>query len=233
MISVFFGNDHVGVRKKAFDAVLILRENGADVADLTRETYSRSALIDLAQSTSLFGTARVVVLDSLKDQPEFFEEVQSELDMLSASETHFVVIEGPLLAGEKKAFEKSGAKMAECTKKENERFNTFSLADALVRRDRKSLWILYLRALQSGISVEEIIGTLLWQVKSIRLAMRTTSAAEAGVKPFVYTKSKSAAKLYTMEAMDQLSGQLVRIYHDGHRGAVESDLALERLILTL
>jgi DNA polymerase III delta subunit len=233
MLSIFFGTDTVKVRQKAHDATVSYRERGAEASEITAATFTEDTLIDAIGGVSLFGTGRVVVLDSLKENTEAFSVVLGSATALATSSTVFVMIEDELSSAERKIFKECGVEITECAKDAAARFNTFALADALARRDKKSLWILYLRALHAGISVEEIIGVLFWQIKSIRLAERTRSAAEAGMKEFPYKKAKAAISVFKGGEADRLSRVLVGIYHNGHRGNEEGDLALEKLILTL
>jgi len=110
-------------------------------------------------------------------------------------------------------------------------FNIFSLGDALGKRDRKNLWILYEKAIASGISPEEIHGTLFWQVKSMILSKSAKDAEEAVLKPYVFKKSNSYAKNFTSEELFAISSKLVDIYHEARRGVHDFGIALELFIL--
>jgi hypothetical protein len=112
-------------------------------------------------------------------------------------------------------------------------FNIFSLTDAFGRRDKKNLWVLFQKAVESGAVPEEIHGILFWQLKSMLLAHACKSAAEAGVKPFVWSKARTFAKNWSEEELKNLSAKMVSLYHDAHRGIYEFPIALERLILTI
>lgn len=232
MLYVVFGNDAVGVRTKAHELITRLSE-GRGVLSVTGETYSHGMLSDLAGSVSLFSQEDVVILDSPSENPAMFEEVTDNAELIGESENTFVLIEGGLLSPEKKKLEKHAKDMIEVKRPESERFNAFALADAFVRRDKRSLWLLLVRAREEGLSNEEIIGTLYWQVKMLRLAERTKSAEEAGQKPFVYQKAKRALASFKTGELDVISRDLLSIYHDGHLGKRDIDLALEHWVLTL
>jgi hypothetical protein len=107
----------------------------------------------------------------------------------------------------------------------------FAMADALGARDKKTLWILYRQAVEEGKASEEIHGILFWQAKSMVLAARTKFAGEAGLNPYVYTKSKRYAENFSEPELTALLDRLVSVYHDSHRGMHEFETALERLIL--
>jgi DNA polymerase III delta subunit len=107
------------------------------------------------------------------------------------------------------------------------------LAEALGKRDRKNLWVLYRRALLEDISPEEIHGTLFWQAKSIILARVAKSAKEAGIKDFPFSRAKTYANNFSEKESGELLSRLINISHDSRRGLSDISLALEELTLTV
>ena len=130
-------------------------------------------------------------------------------------------------------------------------FSGFDLADAVASRDKKRAWMFVLqehpRAVSSrdkkrawmllqharmcDVGAEEIHGTIFWQVKMMLVCKDANSAEQAGVKPFVFGKSKRGANSFTTEELRMLSGNLVHAYHEAHRGGMPLYDALETLIL--
>jgi len=102
-----------------------------------------------------------------------------------------------------------------------------------MQQDELLAWILLAKAWRNNLSNEEIIGTLYWQVKMLRLVERTKNAEEAGQKPFVYSKAKRSLRQFTEGELDSLSRDLLSIYHEGHLGRRDMDSALERWVLSL
>jgi len=233
MLFVFYGNDVVGVRKAAHDFLSEHKNGETAVETITPENYEPGRIRDAAGGASLFGGEQVIVLDTLSAKKEVFEDILLHLELLSESANTFVLIEESLLASEKKKFVKYGKECVEVTAPKIERFNVFALADAFSRRDKKSLWVLLMRAFGQGLSGEEIIGTLYWQIKVLRLAERASNAQEAGQKPFVFNKAKTALAKFKEGELGQLSRDLLSIYHDGHLGKRDLNVALERWVLTL
>lgn len=232
MLQVYFGNDTIAIRQAAFSAA----EKAAVEATLSTidaESYQLGMLADTLGAVSLFGGKEVFILDNPSTDENFNKEVINSLDACSASEHTFIVIEGPLLVGEKKPYQAHAVVVEEFKRAAEDRFNVFSMTDALIRKDKKTLWLLLQQAVRAGLSAEEIIGTLWWQLKTIRLASLTSSETEAGLKPFPYKKAKQALNKFPQEEVEKISRSLLALYHDGHAGLTDIDLALERWVLTL
>jgi DNA polymerase III delta subunit len=233
MLYVYFGNDATKVRTEAFAFLHTLTDTDSSVTKVTADTYQAGMLADFAESVSLFGTAQAVVLDMLSENEEIFSEILASLDVLGESGNSFILIEEALNAANKRKIEASATKMHEVASEKKTAFNTFALCDALLLRDKKTLWLLLMEAWRSGATNEELVGILLWQIKILRLAERTGSAEEAGQKAFVYGKAKRALAKFKKGELDQMSRALLTIYHDGHLGKCDMSLALEKWVLQI
>ena len=172
------------------------------------------------------------MVDTPSANADLAEEVSESLAAMAESPNTFIVLEGTLLAAAKKKYAKHAAMMEEFTAEKAERFNTFAMADALAQKDRRQLWMLLHDARQAGLAAEEIIGMLWWQLKALRLAEVTESASEAGMKDFPYNKAKRALQKFSTGEVAQLSHSLLDLYHDGHAGVRDIDLALEEWVLS-
>lgn len=232
MLYVFYGNDVQAVRKAAFDAVAKLVA-GKTIDRIDAETYTPGILSDIAGASSLFGGSGAYLIDTASDNTDFFSDTIAHLEAFSQSPNTFVIIESNLLAPEKKKFAKFATTIEEFKKSATERFNAFTMADSLLKKDKRMLWVQYQEAKSSGLAAEEIIGTLWWQLKTLRLAALTSSASEAGMKDFPYNKAKRALGNFKTEYLIEISNSLLRLYHDGHRGKTDIDLALEKWVLSI
>jgi len=229
MLHVYFGSDTSAVRKAAWAAVRIATASAPHI--LTSGSYEPGQLSELVGNGSLFGDARVVLIDTPREV--LAEEVQSLLAAMAASSDTFIIIEGSLLAAAKKQYAKHTTELHEFTATARERFNTFAIADALIARNKKQLWLQLQKAVQAGISPEEIIGVLWWQLKSIRLAAVTQSADAAGMKTYPYNKAKRALANIPLPEAERLAHDLLTMYHAGHAGETDLALALEEWVLRL
>jgi DNA polymerase III delta subunit len=233
MYVVYFGTDRTKVRDAAGDFSQKNLPPDGTLTTLDAQSFITGQIADALGATSLFGGAEWFVLDTPSGDPDFEEEVKSSLKEMSESPNTFVVLEGALLAPAKKAYGKFAASSEEFTAQKNERFNTFGMAEALAQKDKRKLWVLLQEARQSGLREEEIIGMLWWQLKSLRLALVTNSADEAGMKEFPYTKAKRALSTFAPGEVVLLSQSLLELYHAGHSGQSDMDVALEEWVLTL
>lgn len=232
MLYSFFGSDIGNVRTAARKRINALLKNDATAVTITGDTGSLDAVREALGATSLFGGREVYVLDMVSEDEEFFASVLELLPALDESENVFILIEGAHKAAVEKLITKHSTESAVFEGKEKKEWNVFALTDALVARDKKQLWILLQDAWKHGRTSEEIIGTLFWQLKMLRLADVTTSALEAGQKPFVYDKAKRALRQFPRD-LHEVTHRLVMLYHEGHGGKRDINHALEAWVLSL
>lgn len=235
MLSIYTGNDTVAVRSAVHAALAPYEAQGIEVLRVEGGAITRELLTARAGGQSLFSgdTAPLVTfLDSPAEDVSALAVVGELAEGLASSPNVFILADRKLLAAEARALKAHATEFHEVKgAPAPERFNVFALADSFTRRDKKSLWVLLSRAREAGLSPEEIIGTLFWQLKTLRLAARTASAEEAGLKPFVYTKAARALSKFKEGELDALSRSLVTLQHEARLGRRDLDLALEQWVL--
>lgn len=233
MLQVFYGNDQIKVRQQAHLAINISLTEGMELVRLEPDLYEEGMLLNLSSTNALFSIGTVYLVDSPDKDDVFYTEFISNVEALSTSTNLFIILLEDLNAADKKKISKYTGVVEEYKKSAATKFNPFQMADALALKDKRTLWILLQEAKQNSLSVEEIIGTLWWQLKSIRLAAATVSAVEAGMKDYPYRKAKSALNTFRLSEVEQKSRELLKLYHEGHRGKRDLDLALEEWVLRL
>ncbi len=231
MLHLYYGTDRQKVRDAATEFSDKNLPDGGTITVLDAGEYQVGQISDSLGAASLFGGAEWFMIDSPGDNADMGEDVKTNLEAMAESGNVFIVLEGALLAPAKKAYAKHAATVEEFTAEKTERFNTFVMADALASKDRRKLWVLLQEARLNGLAPEEIIGMLWWQLKALRLAEVTAKAAEAGMKDFPYNKAKRALPKFAAGEVSALSHSLLSLYHDGHSGVRDIDLALERWVL--
>ncbi|MBP9843102.1 MAG: hypothetical protein KBC62_03795, partial [Candidatus Pacebacteria bacterium] len=110
-------------------------------------------------------------------------------------------------------------------------FNTFTIAEALAKKDKRQIWVLLQQARLLGIRDEETIGILWWQLKALRLAKRTNTPDEANMKEYPFKKAKQALRNFKDGEVEALSRSLLELYHLAHQGKRDMDMALEEWVL--
>lgn len=232
MLKLYFGTDRQGVRDaaSAFSDANLAPDGTLTTIDT--QNYNPGVIADALGASSLFGGEEWFLIDTPAADADLAEEVKTNLAEMAASANTFLILEEALLAPAKKTYAKHADSSEEFTAAKNERFNTFAMADALAQKDRRQLWVLLQGAKQQGLAAEEIIGMLWWQLKALRLADVTTNAAEAGMKDFPYNKAKRSLAKFAPGEVTKVSQSLLNLYHDGHAGLRDIDLALEQWVLS-
>ena len=232
MLRLYFGTDRQKVRDAATEFIDANFPPDGTLTTIDAQSFVPGQIADALGASSLFGGAEWYVIDTPASDADFAEEVKHNLKEMAESTNTFLIMEGALLAPAKKLYAKHAASSEEFTAQKSDRFNTFIMADALANKDRRQLWVLLQGAKAEGLAAEEIIGMLWWQLKALRLAEVTSSASEAGMKDFPYNKAKRSLSKFAPDEVMQLSQSLLELYHDGHGGVRDIDLALEEWVLS-
>lgn len=235
MLYFLHGTDIPKVVEKARGLIstMLAKKPNASLFKLSDDNWDVGQLQELLVSQALFENKYIVEISRILDNSQIKDSVLDYLKELQNSENIFIWIEGSVDKKSLSKIEKHAEKVQEFQAKEvfkKPEFNIFSLGDAMGNRDKKKLWMLYQDA-KNFFAIEEIHGTLFWQAKSMLLASKAQSAEEAGMKPFVYSKSLKMAKNFSNEELLKLSSNLISISHDSRRGIHDFDIALERFCL--
>ncbi|MFZ2303745.1 MAG: hypothetical protein WAV98_03075 [Minisyncoccia bacterium] len=236
MLYVIYGKDREKGRARFRALRDDLGKKCGEESTILEGEISKEFLHSSAVSQGLFGNTTLFVFDCVFDKKDEQEALLAHANELCLSPNFFLVFEPEL---DKKIADEIKATKAEVEefplKKADTRpdFNIFSLGDAIGRRNKKELWVLYQEARTAGLSSEEICNTLFWAVKNLALMKNANIENDAGMNPFVAKKNREYAKNYTQEEIVNLSHALVTLYHEAHRGGEPMDVALERFILGL
>jgi DNA polymerase III delta subunit len=239
-------SSHNAAQKAAsLAADLLKKKPDASLFSLTEENWNDSAVDEYTGGQGLFSNKYIVLIRDILENKELKVSFLDKIELFAESPNIFIVSSGSIDKASLKKIEKYAEKVQEIVSKLTS-FDTksgekssgfggsnsvFALADALGTRNKKTLWILYRQAVDEGKAPEEIHGILFWQVKSMVIATRTKSAEESGLNPFVYQKSKRYSVNFSEKELHELLENLVKIYHNSHRGIHEFETSMERLLL--
>lgn len=247
MIYFYYGSDIESARKKAKITVdaLLLKKPDATLIKIGDENLAQDKIMELAGSQGLFSSKYIVFFYKTFDNKENKELILKNLKEFKDSDNIFIFAEGKMDKTALTKIEKNAEKVQEFVKPEKslnkkeklaligEKIDFFEFADALGRRDKRGLWVLYQDVLAEQVPAEEVHGIFFWQVKSMLLAKKCKTPEEANMKPFPFEKSRGFARNYKDGELENMSSKLVEMYHEAHRGNLDFFVALERFILEL
>lgn len=236
MLYFLYGGNRAKVRVEFHKLRDSFFASGLTVETIGEGVVSRAMLDAAASSQGLFGEKTLFVFDGVLEKKEDQDVLASRAEALALSPNIFLIVESnpskdfvtDVIAHATEAIEHAAPKSDT-----RPSFNIFSLGDALGKRNKKDLWVLYQEAVGAGLSSEEISNTLFWAVKNLALMKSAKPGDDAGLNPFVAKKTREFAKGYTEQEIKKLSHSLVTIYHEAHRGGEPVDIALEKFILSL
>ena len=237
MFYVVYGSDREKSRKKLHDLLNLAQKKrpGAEIFKLNSENWNEAQFEELLHSQGLFETKYTVVLDNLFENKEAKTSLVENLDELKDSDQIFLMLEGNIDAATLKKVKVKAEQVQEFAKVEGKKEmpSIFTIADGILAKDKKKLWISYIDFISRGIAPEEIHGIFFWQVKNLILASHGKTQAETGLSPFVYRNALAGVKNYKTEELVSISNNLVHMTHKVRQGEGDLTIMLEKWILEL
>lgn len=212
----FLCGDNTDVRKQAIKDLVndLERGNQSLVAQFDETNWSPHAILSYSESGGLFDTTYIVIIDRVLEDKEKLSFCVEHLNTFTESKNHFIFSETKSTKELLKPFEKAGAVIQKYnieTKVAKRGPNPFLLADAFGKKDKKTAWMLYVKAIEGGESPEAIAGMIFWKIKSMVSGGRT--------QPF------------EKEELLNCSRELVSIYHRARSEGSDLSIGLEQFIL--
>lgn len=173
---------------------------------------SKDILLNYADNLSLFGNYPVIILNNIIKEGNISLN-SKEIENLNNSQTTFIFIEDKLLAEDERKY-KRFANIEELKEKkelsQKPKVNVFDIVSLFEKKDKIGSWILFRRAIDSGIEPEAISGAFFWKVKNMIL---------------------SNSKSFDAKKLQYMSSNLVSMYHKAHMGEGDLAILLERFLL--
>jgi DNA polymerase III delta subunit len=231
----FLYGDTKEVRKnliKHLDSLTKKRPD-AEVFRVKTENYSKDFVLELLSSQGLFSKKYIVVMDGLLENEMIQEEITSLFEEFKNTEHIFIFAEQKLNKKNKDLAEKFSEKVWNFEEKEKPKaFDPFVLANCLGDKDKKNLWVNFVKMYDLGVGAEEIIGMLFWQMKSIYIA-KNYKEKESKLSPFVYKKTFNFSKKWQNDDILKKADRLVEISELVRDGEGDSFIYLESFILNI
>jgi len=247
MIYFYYGTDIESSRKKAKVTIdsLLAKKPDATLIKIGGENITLNQIDELVCGQALFSSKYIVYFYKTFENKENKEIILKKLKEIAKSENIFIFVEGKMDKVSFTKIEKNAEKVQEFLKPEKslnkkellaqkgEKIDFFEFSDALGKRDKRELWVLYQDALEEQVPAEEVHGIFFWQVKSMLLAKKCKTGEEAGMKPYPFQKAREYSRNYKDGELEDISFKLVSMYHEAHRGNIDFFVSLERFILEL
>lgn len=249
MIYLTCGTDKNKARDKhlALARLILAKQPEATYFKISVENFSPAEFEEFISAQTLFVRKFVVSCDNLLRGKISKEFVMDKIAELADSENIFLFLEDedPLaksasMEDKEKAerrhkeiekLKKVAVKTQEFSKPAMPEFNIYSIVDAFAARDKNQAWMCYEEALLFGVSPEEVLWKIIWQVDNMLLVKKTKDEKELNLKPFVLGKAKRAAQKFETKELEKLSGELVDLYHETYLGSDEFEYGLEKILL--
>jgi len=234
MIYAVIGNGN----PKAADKYRFLKEQfslkypDARHLTFTGETLDVKDIFDTVSQQSFFGGAYLISCVQISENKDIKEIFSDLITAMGKSENHFLFFEHHLDKKILTLIEKYGKVYSFPAPYTLPEYNVFALPQKVGERDRKGAWVELQRAKKAGVSEDELLHPLLWQIKTILLASQTTPA-ESGLKPNVYSRACGYGRNYSREELNELSFALSLLPSRVVSGEVEMDIALETIVLSI
>lgn len=257
MIYLVYGNLREKVISRSND--IVARQLGS-IADglfikVDNEAFEKTKIEELIGVKSLFTKKVVILCDGLCSTKENSAFILKKIKDIAASDNIFVFREAEVDKKVLDSFIACEASIEELNDRVStsrgyvgahevkikagyEGFNIFSFTDAIGRRDKKTAWVLYHKALRAGFPAEELFWKAVWIFRNIMLASPINRdpkgvVSALRISPFVFNKAKGFVGGYDLNQLVVKYKDLVSIYHQTRRGLVDIEMATEQFILNL
>ncbi len=205
-MKLYLGTDRNAAR--ATMNVAMQKIKGADVIRIT-DSHTVEDLQTALQGGGMFGGKRILVFEGVCAHPELCDVLVDSLEYISQLDDDVFVYEEKPLAELRKKLEKYAdtVEKFEAPKKERDT-SIFAIANALRARDKKALWVSYMKEVAKENAPEAIHGVLFWAAKDM------------------LTKSPHDMRARTLVAA------LSMLPHEARRRGEDLEYALERFVIS-
>lgn len=236
MIYFLYGDSNkIFVKSNDLINTIIKKNPEATFFKIDSENFDDFNINEMISGRSLFTGKQIIYFKRVFENSTISDFLLKRIKDIANSKNIFIVAEEKLSKPIFNKIEKNSEKVQNFEKKEKilkKENNIFDMANALGNRDTKKLWIMYQEKIKT-VRPEEIHGIFWWQIKSILSAIKSNSAHDSGLKPFVFQKAKTYANKYSEKELNKISNDLIHIVHESRRSGPSLELSLERFILSI
>lgn len=211
MLYVFHGSNTALAADKAHKLInsLCAKKPDAALIKIDADNWNLAVVQEHVSGQGLFSSKSIIFIDRVTDNDLAKEELLDCVESMKESENIFIILERKLNAQLFKLLEKHAEKLIECDIKQ------------LINNDENGKKI-DVFALANAFGARNAFKA--WQLYRESIERGITVENIIGT---LFWKAKSS------NMPTSVLEQLVTIYHDGHRGIVDSETAVEKMLLKL
>lgn len=212
MIYLFSGDDSKN-KYKAYEKFSESLPKNTETFFISKNDFDKVQIESFYSGAGLFFNKCAVIFSNIFEREEIRDFVLEKLELMSKSQNDFIFLEGKLNKPILDAFRKARAELNifELPKEKKEKYDNFQLAWAFADRDRLGLWIHFRRAMDLGVTPDELIGVLFWKAKDMLLKRNFSKFSETELKNF--------------------SGKLSYLLPEARKEGRDDELAFEQFLL--
>ncbi|MCA9353589.1 hypothetical protein KC842_01830 [Candidatus Nomurabacteria bacterium] len=229
MIIVFIGTDLVAKNKKIDVYKKDFSKKGFSFERVSYKDVEspEDILISHIKGEALFEIKKVLILEGFLDKDHILKFLEENKN----SDKTIFFVEEKIDKDAEKVITKIGGEVLDFSKKKEEWKKDYSLTNALISRDRKNLWLLFLKTLKGGESAEAIHGLLWWQMKNISMVYFEKKQNEFNLKPFQYSILKKSTSLFEKDELKKIIKDWVSLPDYSRSRNIPLSETMERFIL--
>ena len=205
MIIFLYGTDVQKIQLKTNAILDSLRKKKPNASFVRIDDEQAVESIDATLSGSgLFESNYIVLMRNVTRDKDVWKEVSKKIKALQQSSHAYIWIEeseeNASIKKIKEAAEKSEEHILKIAK--DEQVQVFVFLDLFFARNAKDSWVWYQN--NKDVDLSQILNLIMWQIKSVVVADNSRDAAQAKLKPFVFSKAKKIASLWSSDELSQL-----------------------------
>jgi DNA polymerase III delta subunit len=231
---LIYGNNTEERQKEVKSISELFLNKGFKKLEISDAGFDELLFLNNISSPNLFGENNLLVLTHCLSSVEIKTFLETKSKEIKETETPIIFVESEFLKKDLPSFKSSFEKISEHKKDKNsqsKRYNIFPLIESIISQDKKRSWLLLQEAQKAGVAAEEIINLLFWQYKTLTLVSGKSSAADLGMKPFVFSKAQKNINRYSLKDLRTKMFSLINLFQEA-RFEKDGMERIEKLILS-
>lgn len=236
MLYVFCG-ERIAARKKCnnFIAACKKKRENAEYIRFSPHLDTPQSLEEVLNSQGLFEKKYIVLCDEILENREISRHLSDNMREYAESTHMFVVFEPDIAREWERALRKAEATIEQFQERAGVTENAgvlFGFAEMAMKEGKEKTLVALHKLLGKGEDPVSLLNILVWQVRSMAIALTSENQKESGLKPFVYTKARKLAEAQSRSPV-RLFLLVEQTIRNGRVTGANDGEILERIILNI